>query len=88
MPVSSAKTIVIVDVLLLPKHRTVLSELLQPRYQGCGPPPVIFVAAVDSMEAGLYGMESGAADCVIKFIVLSIVLARVQMRLELKEARD
>jgi putative two-component system response regulator len=50
--------------------------------------PVIFVTALDNTEAELRGFEVGAVDYITKPLVPPIVLARVQMQLELKQARD
>ncbi len=50
--------------------------------------PVIFVTAMNNMEAELQGLESGAADYISKPIVPPIVLARVRTQLEIKQARD
>ena len=50
--------------------------------------PVIFVTAMDTVEAELQGLESGAVDYISKPIVPPIVLARVRIQLELKQARD
>jgi putative two-component system response regulator len=50
--------------------------------------PVIFVTAMDSVEAELQGLEAGAVDYISKPIVPSLVLARVRAQLELKLARD
>ncbi|MFI3156389.1 MAG: two-component system response regulator [Methylococcaceae bacterium] len=50
--------------------------------------PVIFVTAMDHMEAELHGLDVGAVDYITKPIVPPIVLARVHTQLELKQARD
>ncbi|MFH2124154.1 MAG: two-component system response regulator [Pseudomonadota bacterium] len=50
--------------------------------------PVIFVTAMNSMEAEMRGLEAGAVDYITKPIVPLIVLARVRTQLELKKARD
>jgi putative two-component system response regulator len=50
--------------------------------------PVIFVTAMNNMEAELQGLESGAVDYISKPIVPPIVLARVRTQLEIKQARD
>lgn len=50
--------------------------------------PVIFVTAMDSVEAEMQGLEAGAVDYITKPIVPPIVLARVRTQLELKQARD
>jgi len=50
--------------------------------------PVIFVTAMDSIEAELRGLDVGAVDYITKPIVSPIVLARVRTQLELKQARD
>ncbi|TAN65310.1 MAG: two-component system response regulator [Methylobacter sp.] len=50
--------------------------------------PVIFVTAMDKMEAELHGLDVGAVDYITKPIVPPIVLARVHTQLELKQARD
>ncbi|MFM8331024.1 MAG: HD-GYP domain-containing protein [Candidatus Methylumidiphilus sp.] len=50
--------------------------------------PVIFISAMDSMEAELRGLDLGAVDYITKPIVPAIVLARIRTQLELKQARD
>jgi len=50
--------------------------------------PVIFVTAMNSVEAELQALDVGAVDFITKPIVPPIVLARVRMQLELKQARD
>jgi putative two-component system response regulator len=50
--------------------------------------PVIFVTAMDSMEAELHGLDAGAVDYITKPIIPPILLARVRAQLELKQARD
>jgi putative two-component system response regulator len=50
--------------------------------------PVIFVTAMNNVEAELRGLESGAADFISKPIVPPIVLARVRTQLEIKQVRD
>jgi len=50
--------------------------------------PVIFLTAMDSAEAELQGLESGAMDYITKPIVPPVVLARIRIQLELKQARD
>ncbi|PKL96073.1 MAG: two-component system response regulator [Gammaproteobacteria bacterium HGW-Gammaproteobacteria-8] len=50
--------------------------------------PVIFVTAMDSVEAELRGLDLGAQDYLTKPLVQPIVLARVRNQLELKQARD
>lgn len=50
--------------------------------------PVIFVTAMDHMEAELHGLDVGAVDYITKPIVPPIVLARVHTQLELKQSRD
>ncbi|WP_333874166.1 response regulator [Methylobacter sp.] len=50
--------------------------------------PVIFVTAMDNMEAELHGLDVGAVDYITKPIVPPIVLARIHTQLELKQARD
>lgn len=50
--------------------------------------PVIFVTAMDHIEAELRGLDVGAVDYITKPIVPPIVLARVNTQLELKQARD
>jgi putative two-component system response regulator len=50
--------------------------------------PVIFVTAMDSIDAELHGFDVGAVDYMTKPIVPPIVLARVRTQLELKQARD
>lgn len=50
--------------------------------------PVIFVTAMNSVEAELHALDVGAVDFITKPIVPPIVLARVRTQLELKQARD
>jgi putative two-component system response regulator len=50
--------------------------------------PVIFVTAMDGVEAELRGLDLGAVDYITKPIVAAVVLARVRTQLELKHARD
>lgn len=50
--------------------------------------PVIFVTAMESTEAELRGLNTGAVDYITKPIIPSILLARVRTQLELKQARD
>jgi putative two-component system response regulator len=50
--------------------------------------PVIFLTAMDSVEAQLRGLEAGAVDYISKPIVPPIVLARIHTQLELKRVRD
>jgi cyclic di-GMP phosphodiesterase len=50
--------------------------------------PVIFVTAMDSVEAELRGLDLGAVDYITKPIIPPILLARVRTQLELKQARD
>lgn len=50
--------------------------------------PVIFVTAINDSEAESHGLNSGAVDYITKPIVPPIVLARVRIQLELKQARD
>jgi len=50
--------------------------------------PVIFVTAMDGAEAELHGLNAGAMDYITKPVVPPIVLARVRIQLELKQARD
>lgn len=50
--------------------------------------PVIFVTAMDNLEAELHGLDVGAVDYITKPIVPPIVLARVHTQLELKQAHD
>ena len=50
--------------------------------------PVIFVTALDSLEAELRGLDIGAVDYLTKPVVGQLVLARVRTQLELKQARD
>lgn len=50
--------------------------------------PVIFVTAMDSSEAELHGLDMGAVDYLSKPIKPPILLARVRIQLELKQARD
>ena len=50
--------------------------------------PVIFVTAMDTLEAEMRGLELGAVDYIAKPIVPPILLARVRTQLELKRARD
>jgi putative two-component system response regulator len=50
--------------------------------------PVIFVTAMDNMEAELHGLDVGAVDYITKPIMPPIVLARIHTQLELKQAHD
>jgi len=50
--------------------------------------PVIFVTAMNSMDAELHGLDGGAVDYLTKPVLPPIVLARVRTQLELKKARD
>ncbi len=50
--------------------------------------PVIFVTAMDSVDAELRGLDAGAVDYITKPVVPAIVLARIHTQLELKQARD
>ncbi|MBS0348893.1 MAG: two-component system response regulator [Proteobacteria bacterium] len=50
--------------------------------------PVIFVTALDGVEAEERGLSLGAVDYITKPLRPSIVLARVHNQLELKRARD
>lgn len=50
--------------------------------------PIIFVTAMDSDEAQFQGLEFGAVDYITKPISPPIVMARVRIQLELKQARD
>lgn len=50
--------------------------------------PVIFVTAMDSIEAQVQGLDAGAVDYITKPIVPSLVLARVRTQLDLKLAQD
>lgn len=50
--------------------------------------PVIFVTAMGGNEAQLHGLAGGAVDYIAKPIDPPIVLARVRIQLELKQARD
>jgi len=50
--------------------------------------PVIFVTAMDSIEAEVFGLDLGAVDYITKPFIPPIVLARVRTQLELKHARD
>ncbi|MCB1727381.1 MAG: response regulator [Gammaproteobacteria bacterium] len=50
--------------------------------------PVIFLTAMDGVEAEMRGLELGAADYITKPIVLPVLLARVRTQLELKRTRD
>lgn len=50
--------------------------------------PVIFITALDSQDDQLNGFRLGAADYITKPIMPLVVLARVQMHLELKRARE
>lgn len=50
--------------------------------------PVIFVTAMDSVEAELQALDAGAVDYITKPVAPAIVLARVRTQLELKQARD
>ncbi|MFY9329858.1 MAG: HD domain-containing phosphohydrolase [Georgfuchsia sp.] len=49
---------------------------------------VIFVTAMDSVEAEKLGLEVGAEDYITKPILPTIMLARVRTQMELKLARD
>lgn len=50
--------------------------------------PVIFVTAMDSVDAELHGLDVGAVDYITKPVTPAILLARVRNQLELKQARD
>jgi putative two-component system response regulator len=50
--------------------------------------PVIFITAMDSTDDEERGLELGAVDYITKPLRPSIVLARVQLHLELKKAHD
>ncbi len=50
--------------------------------------PVIFVTAMNGMDAELRGLEAGAVDYISKPIFPPIVLARVRTQLKLKQAND
>jgi putative two-component system response regulator len=50
--------------------------------------PVIFVTAMSSAEAELEGLLSGAVDYIAKPFTPAVVLARIRIQLELKQARD
>ncbi|WP_242470898.1 EAL domain-containing protein [Thiocystis violacea] len=50
--------------------------------------PIIFVTAMNSVEAEILGLERGAADYITKPIVAPLVLARVRAQLGLKQVRD
>jgi len=50
--------------------------------------PVIFVTAMDGMDAELRGLDAGAVDYISKPIFPPIVLARVRTQLKLKQASD
>ncbi|MBS1207797.1 MAG: two-component system response regulator [Proteobacteria bacterium] len=50
--------------------------------------PVIFLTAMNSVEAEMHGLKAGAVDYITKPIVPPILLARVHTQLELKQARD
>ena len=50
--------------------------------------PVIFVTAMEGVEAEQRGLDRGAVDYITKPIVPSILRARVRIQLELKRARD
>lgn len=50
--------------------------------------PVIFVTAMNDIEAELQGLYVGAVDYITKPIVPAVLLARVKTQLELKETRD
>ncbi len=50
--------------------------------------PVIFVTAMNSTAAEIHGLNLGAVDYITKPIVPSILLARIQIQLELKAAHD
>ncbi len=50
--------------------------------------PVIFVTALDATDEETKGLELGAADYISKPLRPSVVLARVSVQVELKQARD
>lgn len=50
--------------------------------------PVIFITTLDATEDEAYGLGLGAADYITKPVRPAIVLTRVRVQLELKEARD
>lgn len=50
--------------------------------------PVIFVTAMDSVDAQVQGLDAGAVDYITKPITPPTLLARVRNQLELKQARD
>jgi putative two-component system response regulator len=65
---------------------TVLERLrAEPRLRDL---PVIFLTAMDTMEAEEHGLVLGAVDYVTKPMRPAIVLARVRAQVELKQARD
>ncbi len=49
--------------------------------------PVIFLTAMDTVDAELQGLAAGAADYIAKPVVPELVLARVRLHLELAAAR-
>ncbi|MGZ8222356.1 MAG: response regulator [Methylobacter sp.] len=83
-----------------PRPDLILLDVMMPEMDGyqvfeqlCANPdtrdiPVIFVTAMDHMEAELHGLHVGAVDYITKPLVPPIVLARVHTQLELKQARD
>ncbi len=50
--------------------------------------PVIFLTALDATENEAHGLALGAVDYIVKPVRSSIVLARINTQLELKDARD
>ncbi|UTH72819.1 HD-GYP domain-containing protein [Chromobacterium sp. IIBBL 290-4] len=50
--------------------------------------PVIFVTAMGDLQDELQGLEAGAVDYITKPIAPPLVLARVRIQLELKQAKD
>jgi len=50
--------------------------------------PVIFVTAVDSLEAELEGLELGAVDYITKPVNLKLAKLRIRNQLELKRQKD
>lgn len=50
--------------------------------------PVIFISTLDSIMDETIGFEHGVVDYITKPFKLTIILARIKVQLELKEARD
>lgn len=83
-----------------PKPDLILLDVMMPGMDGyevfkrlradaaTGDIPVIFVTAMDSAEAEIRGLDVGAVDYIAKPIVPPILMARVNIQLELKQARD